>query len=310
PTKPDGTACDDGNGCTQTDTCQGGACVGTNPGVCAASDQCHAAGTCNPATGACSNPAKTDGAPCNDGNACTQTDTCQAGACAGTNAVACTASNRCPTGGASKPATGACSNPAKPDGAPWTDGNACTHTATWQGGACVGTNPVQWTASDQCHTAGTSNPPTGACSNPAKPNAAPCNDGNPCTLTDTCQAGACVGTNEVVCTASDQCHAAGTCSNATGTCSNPAKPNGAPCDDGNTCTQTDAWQAGACVGTNPVVCTASDQCHAAGTCNPATGTCSNPTRPDGGGCNDGNGCTQTDTCQAGACVGTNPVVCT
>src|SRR5207247_2507326 len=122
-------------------------------------------------------------------------------------------------------------------------------------------------------------------------------------------AGACVGTNPVVCTASDQCHGGGACNPATGTCSNPAKPDGSDCDDGNACTQTDTCQAGACVGTNPVVCAASDQCHTAGTCNPATGACSNPAKPDGASCNEGNACTRTDTCQAGACVGTNPVVC-
>src|SRR5207248_742343 len=148
------------------------------------------------------------------------------------------------------------------------------------------------------------------CSNPAKPDGAPCDDGSACTQTDTCQAGACAGTNPVACTASDQRHTAGTCNPATGTCSNPAKPDGVPCDDGNACTQTDACQAGACAGTNPVACTASDQCHTAGTCNPATGACSNPAKPNGVPCDDGSACTQTDTCQAGACVGTNPVACT
>ena len=33
------SACSDGNGCTQTDTCQSGACVGANPVVCTASDK-------------------------------------------------------------------------------------------------------------------------------------------------------------------------------------------------------------------------------------------------------------------------------
>ena len=49
--------------------------VGTNPVTCAAQDQCHVAGACNAATGTCTNPVKADGASCNDGNACTQTDT-------------------------------------------------------------------------------------------------------------------------------------------------------------------------------------------------------------------------------------------
>src|SRR5262249_47766714 len=46
---------------------------------------------------------------------------------------------------------------------------------------------------------------------------------------------------------------------------------------------------------NVVSCGASDQCHLPGVCNPATGTCSNPTQPDGTGCSDGNACTQLDT---------------
>src|SRR5206468_1614367 len=107
--------------------------------------------------------------------------------------------------------------------------------------------------------------------NPAKLNGAPCDDGNACTRTDACQAGACVGGNPVVCTAADQCHIAGVCNAASGVCTNPAKLDGAPCDDGNACTRTDTCEAGACVGGNPVVCTAADQCHTAGACNPATG---------------------------------------
>src|SRR5207244_149904 len=133
----------------------------------------------------------------------------------------------------------------------------------------------------QCHTAGTCNPATGTCSNPTRPDGSACNDGNACTQTDTCRAGACVGTEPVACTASDQCHTAGTCNPATGTCSNPAKPDGASCNDGNACTQTDTCQSASCVGSEPVVCTALNQCHTAGTCDPATGMCSNPTRQDG-----------------------------
>src|SRR2546425_8454799 len=58
-----------------------------------------------------------------------------------------------------------------------------------------------------------------------------------------------------------------------------------------------------------VTCTATDACHVAGVCDPATGLCSNPNAPDGTACNDGNACTQTDTRQSGTCVGSNPVTC-
>src|SRR2546425_10521519 len=82
------------------------------------------------------------------------------------------------------------------------------------------------------------------------------------------------------------------------------------CNDGNACTQTDTCQSGLCTGSNPVVCTASDQCHVAGTCNTATGPCSNPTSTNGAACNDGNACTNAETCQSGSCGGPNPTVTT
>jgi cysteine-rich repeat protein len=85
PDKPNGTSCNDTNSCTQTDTCQAGTCTGGNPITCIALDQCHDVGVCDSATGVCSNPDKPNGTSCNDTNSCTQTDTCQAGSCAGGN---------------------------------------------------------------------------------------------------------------------------------------------------------------------------------------------------------------------------------
>jgi cysteine-rich repeat protein len=309
PAAPNGTSCSDGSACTQTDTCQGGTCTGANPVVCTALDQCHDAGTCAPATGLCSNPAKSNGSSCSDGNPCTQTDTCQAGTCVGGNPLSCTALDQCHDAGTCNTLTGTCSNPPKANGAPCTDGSACTQSDTCQSGVCTGGSFVTCTAQDQCHLAGVCDPQTGACSNPARPDGTPCSDGNACTQTDSCQSGTCTSGNAIVCTASDQCHSAGTCNPTTGACSNPAKPDGSACNDGNTCTQTDSCQGGSCAGGNAVTCPTPDQCHDAGTCNPATGACSNPAKPNGTGCDDGNACTQTDACQSGACTGGNPIVC-
>ena len=91
----------------------------------------------------------------------------------------------------------------------------------------------------------------------------------------------------VVCAASDQCHAVGICSPATGVCSDPALADGTPCDDASACTGTDTCIAGICAGSDPVICTASDQCHDAGTCDPGTGACSDPAKADGAACDDG-----------------------
>ena len=310
PNKPNNTACTDSNACTQTDSCQSGSCVGAMPVVCTALDQCHSVGTCNIVTGVCSNPNKGNGTACMDGNACTQTDTCQAGTCTGGSPVTCMAADQCHVPGVCDTVTGVCSNPNKANGAACSDANACTTSDTCQSGTCISGSPVVCMALDQCHNAGTCNVGTGICTNPNKANGTACNDGSLCTTSDTCQSGNCTGASPVVCTAMDQCHDVGTCAPATGICSNPNKANGASCSDSNACTQTDTCQSGACMGGNPVTCAAPDQCHNAATCVPATGVCSYPNKADGTMCSDGSACTMTDTCVGGTCTGANPVVCT
>ncbi len=310
PEKPNGTTCNDSNACTQTDTCQTGVCTGASPVNCTALDQCHNAGTCNPANGVCSNPEKPNGTSCNDSNACTQTDTCQTGVCTGASPVVCTALDQCHDVGTCNPATGLCSNPNSAQGTPCDDDDACTQTDACQDGSCVGVNPVVCTPLDQCHVAGVCNQATGVCTDPNATDGAPCGDSSECTQTDTCQSGVCVGGNDVVCAPSDQCHVAGVCDPLTGLCSDPEAPNGTTCDDGDACTQTDSCQSGVCTGSNSVVCTPSDQCHVAGVCDPLKGVCSDPEAPEETPCDDGDACTQIDTCQSGMCIGANDVVCT
>ncbi|HVR61560.1 MAG TPA: esterase-like activity of phytase family protein [Polyangia bacterium] len=268
----DGIACNDGNACTQVDRCMAGACTGGSPVTCAAADQCHAVGLCDPATGACSNPAVADGTACDDGNACTQSDRCLAGACASGTAVTCVSTDQCHVAGVCNPATGACSNPAVADGTACDDGNACTQADRCVAGACSGGSPVTCAAADQCHAAGICDPTTGACSNPAVADGTGCNDGNACTQADRCVAGACTGGSPVTCAAADQCHAAGSCDPASGACSNPAVADGTACNDGNACTQADSCMQGACTAGQPVVCPSADGCHP-GVCDAATGAC-------------------------------------
>lgn len=135
--RPTGTLCTDGNACTQTDTCQAGLCQGANPVVCAAPDQCHTAGACNTSTGVCSNPTKANGTICNDGNACTQADACQAGVCTGGNPIVCPSVNQCNVG-VCDPTSGACAVAAVANGTACNDGQACTSGDTCQSGVCGG----------------------------------------------------------------------------------------------------------------------------------------------------------------------------
>src|SRR5207249_3910720 len=83
---PRGQTCEDGQCFCRPRSCPG-CCLGGPDGICAPGttsqacgrdgetcavcrlDQCHVAGTCNPATGTCSNPAVgPNGTPCTDGN--------------------------------------------------------------------------------------------------------------------------------------------------------------------------------------------------------------------------------------------------
>jgi len=166
PAKPDWTGCADGNACTTYDSCQQGVCVGQSPVTCQALDQCHDAGTCAPLTGVCSNPNKVDGTACDDGSACTQTDSCQAGVCTGTNPIICDPNNNPCHENVCNGATGTCQDQQKQDGTTCNDSDACTQTDVCLNGACTGTNPVACTASDSCHGVGTCDSSTGVCSDP------------------------------------------------------------------------------------------------------------------------------------------------
>jgi MYXO-CTERM domain-containing protein len=182
------------------------------------------------------------------------------------------------------------------------DGNMCTAGDKCAKGTCAGT-PRVCVPSDQCHDAGTCNAANGTCSNPIKPNGTACTDNNACTQSDTCQSGVCMSGQQRACPASDQCHDVGSCNTSTGACSNPIKPNGTACTDNNACTQSDACQDGVCTAGTARQCPTPDQCHTAGTCDPSTGNCSNPNKPNGTACNDGMACTQPDQCTNGVCTG-------
>jgi hypothetical protein len=89
-------------------------------------------------------------------------------------------------------------------------------------------------------------------------------------------------------------------------CECAGEPDGAACNDGDACSALDVCLGGICLGTNRMVCNASDQCHIPGVCDALAGTCSNPPKPDGTACEDGAICTVADSCQAGVCVTGGP----
>jgi MYXO-CTERM domain-containing protein len=81
-----------------------------------------------------------------------------------------------------------------PDGTACDDENACTQGESCVSGVCQGGEEIECQPSDDCHLAGQCDPQTGVCTDPPKEDGQACDDENPCTQSDSCQAGQCSGT--------------------------------------------------------------------------------------------------------------------
>jgi hypothetical protein len=318
-----GAGCDDANACTVSDACDAaGACAGTAKD-CGAGDVCTLA-TCEQATGECKLVAKEGGA-CDDGEACTTGDACTAeGSCEGgwdgsLSGCACTSDADCDDGlactvDACNVSAGACSNTVAA-GACLLDGVCVADKATKPGNACLecqaavskkAWQPVACNDGNACTTdfcdAGSgckTEPKTGA----------PCDDGNPDTTDDHCEAGACVAS--CACTVAADC--AGVVAPA---CSKvvceacaclvvaDAAAAGKSCEDGLYCTVNDTCTAGTCVAGAPRDCSSKgDAVCLEGTCSEPNDACVATPKSSGSSCTDGNPCTVGDACAAGACKG-------
>jgi formylglycine-generating enzyme required for sulfatase activity len=284
-------------------------CAGQECGTAGLAGECDCAalnGGCddkNPCTldvcdafGQCSNPANNAGV-CEDPDPCTLGDYCSGGVCkGGSTQRTCNDGDSC-TEDSCVEGEGCLNTPKVCD-----DGDKCNGISTCVNGSCSQTIPaVICKAKDACHGVGTCDPLSGICSNPVANEGGLCNDdNNKCNGISTCKNGTCTQTTDiVVCSPLDQCHLAGTCAAATGLCSNPVGNEGVLCnDDGNKCNGISTCKTGVCnVTTKPVVCTAADACHVAGTCTPATGVCTNPAGNNGAKCGEG-----ARTCANGVCL--------
>ena len=279
-----------------TEVCDGADndCNGSvDDGTCDDSEACTT-DVCDPADGCSHQPI--DG-PCDDGNACTNEGTCLEGKCTGAEPISCDDGKAC-TSDSCDPATGCVFDP--DDKLTCDDEDVCTLTDACQAGECVGADPKPCDDGKAC-TTDSCDPIAGCVFEPD--DTLTCDDGNACTLTDACQAGECVGSDPKPCDDEKPC-TADSCDPATG-CVFDADDE-LTCDDGDACTLTDACEAGQCVGSNAKVCDDGKPC-TTDSCEPATGCVFEA--DDALTCSDDNVCTQTDVCQAGECVGSNPKSC-
>ena len=167
-------SCSDGNACTTSDTCSGGACVGGAALNCNDSNVCTN-DSCNTSSGCVHT---NNSASCSDGNACTTSDTCSGGACVGGAALNCNDSNVCTNDSCNTSSGCVHTN----NTASCSDGNACTTSDICSGGACVGGAALNCNDSNVC-TNDSCNTSSGCVHTN---NSASCSDGNACTTSDTC----------------------------------------------------------------------------------------------------------------------------
>ncbi|MEC8025784.1 MAG: hypothetical protein VX223_17765, partial [Myxococcota bacterium] len=295
-----GESCDDGNACTTSEVCSGGACLGQPI------DGCFTGANC------------TTDSNCNDSNACTSNQ-CINGTCTTNVTAGCLIANQCVADGATSgagclscaPSTSKLTWTAAPNGTVCDDGDACTPTEACSNGTCIGTsttcndglacttdacdgqggcnfdlNPGFCVIGGTCISAGSVSP-SNAClvcdptqdTNNWSALTASCDDGDNCTFNDTCTTSGCAGTPY-------------------------------SCDDGLSCTSESCNGAGGCTTTLLSGCLIGGDCYADGDVNPSnpcqqcvttSATDSWISLPDNTPCNDGSVCTTGDTCINGAC---------
>ena len=297
--------CDDGLECTK-DSCDAGVCaaelkngwcLGGDDDICVQHYSEDPANTCRlcdaQGSGGSDWIVLVDGAPCDDGDACTQSEVCELGACIGKYPTICPPMGTC-VEASCEPGVGCVGVPIE---GPCNDGNSCTVGDLCIEGECIG---------------GTDAPS--------------CDDGNVCTLNDYCEKGECLGGDETldcddadpcttaVCTPQKGCQQDPVCADddpcTLDTCDEDGscafEPATGPCEDGDPCTYGEFCEGGACQGGVPDLCDDGNAC-TADTCIDGKG-CANILLNDVS-CNDGITCSLDDTCWGGVCVGSKQSWC-
>ncbi len=253
-------------------------------------------------------PVKKTNVFCDDGNNCTPVDECVKGACVSddTNTCGCQKDSDC---------------------AGQEDGNACNGTMYCdQISSSCKVNPatvVKCNGIDDTTCAqNVCEPKTGACKTTPVKGVVKCDDGNPCTPNDFCNAkGQCtpVGADAKACGAGGSCPLGYSCFDgmcATNLCQCAQDSDCASKEDGDVCNGTLYCDkaTGACK-VNPATVvtfahTADTDC-LANKCNKATGQCQMTPVNNNKLCDDGNPCSATPVCDNGVCKAeTELCVCT
>ncbi len=320
---PDNAPCDDGSTCTVGETCAKGVCTpsatvcecksnadcakkedgdlcnGTlycdkQTGKCLVNDATKVTcpgsddtacvkNTCDPKKGSCAPTPVKDNAPCDDGSACTLGDHCAKGECAsGTNLCKCATDADCVN---------------------QDDGDVCNGTlfCNKTSGSCdlnPATVVVCPSVDDTTCNKNLCQPKTGKCALSPVNQGLGCDDGNPCTKSDSCLAGKCQpGTNTCECEKDADC------------AKQEVEPKN-PCIAPLYCDTTGQKPKCAPNPDKDIKCSASSDTKCLkNLCNPKTGQCAMTPVNDKQVCAPGTLCAAVQICQSGQCKTGAPLSC-
>ena len=249
---------------------------------------------CDPASGKCGFEPAHEGFACDDSDACTLGEACEAGKCQGGVGPNCSDDNPC-TDDLCVPGEG-CLN--IPNASTCNDGNACTVQDVCSGGKCVGGQVVSCDDGSVCSGQETCDPAKGCVTGQALVcgDTSVCNGQESCDPKLGCQAGTALVCDDSNACTQDSCDPVKGCVFA---------PKDGACDDGNACTTGDLCKGGKCLPGLAKDCEDGNVC-TDNPCDPALGCI---TKMNEAPCDDGSLCTTGDHCHLGGCISSGKLEC-
>ena len=268
----------------------------SNAGKACASDA-TCGGACFQCSGAVCEP-KALGAACPDADPCNGDEICDGmGVCVANPAPPCDDMNPCTTDACSL-ATG-CTHENVPDGTSCSDGSVCNGDEVCDAaGVCLPGMSLDCDDGDPCTTDACD--PVAGCASATAPAGTDCSDADACNGAETCDAaGLCKAGAPLDCDDDNPC-TADACDMAGG-CQHVELADDTACSDGDACNGAELCAAGVCTAGAPLDCDDQNEC-TVDACDAAAG-CTHTSASQGSPCDDGDRCTQPDTCDGnGTCV--------